>query len=951
MDRGTPRTARADERRPTPAGVAFFCSCEPSWSQGTACRKASAGIYDSFTSIVGLALMAATGFVGRQVELGILTERFAAAELGYPQVVHLEGEAGSGKSTLLSRFVGALSNAVVVQAGGDEDEMLLSYGVIDQLEPGSLTEPGADPMAIGVSLLDLLDRLQSEGQVVVLVVDDLQWVDRPSSRAVLFALRRLRADKVLTVISARAGGSTDPGWSRFLSGDSRVTQMRLGGLDVKDLVDLAAALDIGPLTQGGAARLIAHTEGNALYCRALLDEIGVDTLNGEEGGLPAPRELSGVILARIATLSGFAQSFLAAASVLGQHAAASMIARVAELADPTDAIDEAVGTGLMSEFVVLSELSFTHPLYRAAIYADLSPARRQMLHARAAGCVVGQARLLHQIAASSGTDEVLAGELEELALKSVTLGELGTAAWALEQAALLSPAPEDRERRLLDAAVSQLDAADSTAAERVLALCQGHSARRAALTGLLGVYAGLPSTGDRLLMAWQDHDPASERDIGARAATSLANWMVLSGRSDQALMWAERAESGTVSGSALHNMALTAKGYAFASAGRSAEGLAVLGFLPASPNEVPVSETDALIMRGMLRVYLDDLGGAIADLGVAAARIRTGLPASYPVPCLTHLSDAHFRHGDWDAANTYAQLATSLAQDVDRPADLARAHARAAQVLSFRGQWSVAQLHVKAAREASQRSPLALTAANAAVAAASFATARKDPTGVLAAIEPPRGRGMLEVGGLPGMFNWRALEADALIGLGRLDDALHALDEFEAAAPLGGLRSAALALARCRGNLAVATGDAARAQAMFERAHSLEPAVSMPFECALVGLDDGRRLRWIDDGPGAIVQFEGAHRVFSALGADPYVQVCAAELATLEVVAATESPAALLGLSRAELAVARLVATGLINREVAAELYVSVKTVEYHLRNIFIKLDITSRRELGALII
>jgi DNA-binding CsgD family transcriptional regulator len=156
-------------------------------------------------------------------------------------------------------------------------------------------------------------------------------------------------------------------------------------------------------------------------------------------------------------------------------------------------------------------------------------------------------------------------------------------------------------------------------------------------------------------------------------------------------------------------------------------------------------------------------------------------------------------------------------------------------------------------------------------------------------------------------------------------------------------------LARCRGNLAVASGDSTEAHAMFERAHSLEPAVPMPFECALVGLDDGRRLRWMDERAGAIAQLERAHRIFSALGADPYVQICAAELATFEISAPTESPAALLGLSRAELAVARLVATGLINREVAAELYVSVKTVEYHLRNIFIKLDITSRRELSAL--
>jgi ATP/maltotriose-dependent transcriptional regulator MalT len=200
------------------------------------------------------------------------------------------------------------------------------------------------------------------------------------------------------------------------------------------------------------------------------------------------------------------------------------------------------------------------------------------------------------------------------------------------------------------------------------------------------------------------------------------------------------------------------------------------------------------------------------------------------------------------------------------------------------------------------------------------------------------------------MFNWRALEADALIRLERFEEARTALDEFEAAIPPSGLRSAALALSRCRGNLAVATGELAQAKAMFERAHSLEVAVPMPFERALIGLDDGRRLRGIHDRPGAIAQFEAAHKVFSDLGADPYVQACAAELAALQVVAAEASPAALLGLSRAELAVARLVATGLTNREVAAELYVSVKTVEYHLRNSFIKLDISSRRELGALI-
>jgi DNA-binding CsgD family transcriptional regulator len=193
------------------------------------------------------------------------------------------------------------------------------------------------------------------------------------------------------------------------------------------------------------------------------------------------------------------------------------------------------------------------------------------------------------------------------------------------------------------------------------------------------------------------------------------------------------------------------------------------------------------------------------------------------------------------------------------------------------------------------------------------------------------------------------MEADALIGLGRLGDAEGALNEFEAAIPEAGLGSAAVALNRCRGNLAIANGEAAKAEGAFARAHSIEADVSMPFEHAILNLDDGRRLRAVGDRPAAIAKLERAHHLFSDLGADPFIQACAAELSALEVSVSAEAPAAL-GLSRAELAVARLVATGLTNKEVASQLYVSVKTVEYHLRNCFMKLDISSRRELTALL-
>jgi DNA-binding CsgD family transcriptional regulator/tetratricopeptide (TPR) repeat protein len=890
----------------------------------------------------------AAGFVGRQDELAILSERFSEAARGRPQVVYLEGEAGSGKSTLLSRFLGSLSEAVILQAGGDEDESLLSYGVVDQLDPDAATDPGDDPMAVGARLLDLLDRLQAGDRVVVLVLDDLQWADRPSLRAVLFALRRLRADKVLIVVSARSGALADAGWARFVGGDSRVMRVRLGGLEAGDLTELAAALGLGQLSHRGACRLAAHTGGHALYCRALLDEMGVAALNEKDEGLPAPKALSSVILAHVTTLSTATQAFLAAASVLGHRASRATIASVAQLSG--DEADEAVASGLLEAGQIPTELGFPHPLHRAAIYDDLSAAVRRGLHARAAAVVVGGQRLAHRVAAAVGPDEQLADELESAAVADADLGELIAAAWAFERSAYLSPDAGQRERRLLDAAGVQLIAADNAGAARTLAACRGCSARRDALSGLLGVYTGSADAGNRLLAAWESHDPGTESEIGARAATSLANWMVLSGRSDQALMWADRAVDGTVPGSAPHTRARVAQAFAMSAAGRSPDGLAALALLPASGNEVQAAATDALIMRGMLKLYVDDLAGAIADLGVAAARLRNGLPASYPGMCLSDLSDAHFRRGDWDAAVTYAQLATSLAMDTDRPVDLARAHARAAQVLAFRGQWADADAHARAARAAAERFPRALTTAAAAIAGTSLAFARGDWAGVIDAAEPVRAAGPPSVGGLPGVCNWRAFEADALVGLGRLGDAERALDEFDSVVPHGGLGSAVLALARCRGNLAAAMGDETGAEQAFSHARSITTMAPMPFEVALLNLDDGRRLCGFGHGPVAVARLEEAHKAFSHLGADPFVQACATELAALQVTAATGSPAALLGLSRSELAVARLAATGLTNREVASQLFVSVKTVEYHLRNSYIKLDITSRRALAALL-
>ena len=299
-------------------------------------------------------------------------------------------------------------------------------------------------------------------------------------------------------------------------------------------------------------------------------------------------------------------------------------------------MDTAVAAGLLIEDAVRSELAFAHPLYRAAIYADLSPATRRRLHARAADLVAGRTRLTHLVAAALGPDEALAGELEASALASAAVGDLAASAWALEQAASLSPDAEDKERRLLDAAVVHLAAADTAAADRALASCQASSARRDALTGLLGVFSGSPNAESRLLAAWRGHDPGTEGEIGARVAhiAHQSGWSFLVAPSR--LLPGGRPSGGrhrTRLGAASHGADGT--GIRLGAAGRSDEGLAVLSFLPLSGTEAPMSGLDALIMRGMLKVYVDDLPGAIADLGVAAARLRSGLPSSYPGPCLS----------------------------------------------------------------------------------------------------------------------------------------------------------------------------------------------------------------------------------------------------------------------------------------------------------------------------
>ncbi|HYA45228.1 MAG TPA: AAA family ATPase, partial [Acidimicrobiales bacterium] len=284
-------------------------------------------------------------FVGREAELAVLAELAERARSNQPQAALIEGEAGVGKSSLLAKFAASLGGARVVRASGAEDESHLAYGLVAQIlaasrsvggRPSKLLasglNDGVDPLSAGPELLGLLDTIGRGGELVVLLVDDLYWADTASARALLFALRRLRADPVLVVVASRPGelARHGEGWYRFFSGDERATRLELQPFGAEDLATLSLALGAGELSRAGATSLLQHTGGNPLYCATLLRELGAGAFGDRDGWPRVPKSLASIILVRMGRLSADARALVTSAAVLGQRCPLALAVQLAE---------------------------------------------------------------------------------------------------------------------------------------------------------------------------------------------------------------------------------------------------------------------------------------------------------------------------------------------------------------------------------------------------------------------------------------------------------------------------------------------------------------------------------------------------------------------------------------------------------------------------------------------
>jgi DNA-binding CsgD family transcriptional regulator len=909
-------------------------------------------------------------FVGRSSELARLRGALEDSRSGHARVVAVEGGPGVGKSALLRRFLTAASIPTVLRASGESAEMDLQWGVIRQL--GSLATPrpsgqraarptgwpdpvpGTDPLAVGARVLAALGALQRRG-VVAVVVDDAHWADQVSARALQFAARRLAFDRVIVVLVLRPDQADHlgEGWRRVLD-DDRAVRIRLAGLSIDEVADLSRAYQV-PLSQPAARRLREHTSGSPLHTIALLRELDLDVLRGDAGSLPAPRAVTEVVQAGLRRCRPATVALVTAAAVLGERASLAAAAAVADLTEATGPLDEAQDAQLLLKGPGDGEVSFPHGLVRAATYTSIGTARRAELHARAASVLTGPAAITHRVAAADGPDDALANDLTVLADKEAGSHDLSAAGVHRLQAARVTPPGAARDARLLHGLEELLSCGEIGHAEPAAAelATVPASARRSYLAGHLALWAGRPAESQTLMRdAWNqlEHDrlAPADRFLSAAIAFQLALLSMILLRLDDAALWATRARDAAGARSELGLAAAVPR----AAAGHAGESLADLVTLgPAQL--VPHGMINALVGRGLVRMWTDDLDSARSDLSCALDRARAGESLQFAGQAAGFLSETCYRAGRLDQAVVHSELACDMAESSGRGWDRAFVHALAVLPLAALGHMTDARAHLDTAFAAANSLDTPAAFAYAASAAAALVAA----DGTAASGEDllhaaARHRHYIEPGAFPG----GPIAADALLSLGRLDEADAALTEFEIQAGRFSRASALASAARVRGRLEASRGRPDDAAAAFEAGLRHADGLGQPLEEARIRLTYGDALLSAGNATAARSQYGVAADILEPIRAAPYLNRALAGLAQAGGRSRRAGRATPVHhphdstLSPQEASVAALVADGLTNREIAAELVLSVKTVEYHLTKIYARLGVRSRAALAALL-
>jgi len=897
-------------------------------------------------------------FAGRTNELAAIACEIAAAEGGRGSTVLLAGPAGIGKTAIVRRSLATWAGrGEVLRASGDPGERLLAWGLLDQLTRQAgldkladvLGNGEADPLSAGAALLASLRQLASARPVVV-VIDDAQWGDTPSLLALTFVARRLTADRILSIIVVRSEDepALPSGLSRLVA--DRGTRLELAGLDPPGVASLAEQCGAGRLANVAAQRLRDHTDGVPLHVLELLHDLPPEVLRAPGAELPAPRSLATLVLSRLAACPAETEQFVVAVAVLGRDCPVADAAAVADLRDPLPALQEAARQRLLIEYDTASgrRCAFPHALIRTAVYRDIGVDRRARLHERAAELSAGPAALAHRVAGCHGSDAVLAADLAAQAGADRATGSLASAADHLVMAARVEPLAARRDMHLLDAISMMIDQGDAAGALSYGPQVESmpRSAKRDFLLARLALLSGRCELAETWLSgAWPTAAADAEelREHAATAACELAMALIGMHRLDAAAAWGSRAASAaTTELTWACSCAIEAGSLAAAGQGSEACELIHGAMSRASPGP---GRTLLQMFLGMTVIRLDEPDAAAGHIETATS--TTGpeaLPTAHVLDAQLGLVMADYRRGRWDRAAPEAERLVTIASDLGQHWQLTRAHFTAIHLSAGRGEWDLADSHAAAAAElAGKQAGAGLIEATDALAA--LAVARDDPEEVLqVCADAMADREMLSRLEPARLSFWPAY-AEALARTGQFAEADAALRQYESAGHARNRRSALAAASRARGVLDLAVGRHEDALAHFAAGIRHLDGLSLPLDEAVLRLEFGRLLRHLGQRRSAVRELGKARVLLTRLGATPFLRRCDTELGAGLITEPDASSG--LPLTARQLAVARAVAKGKTNRQVASELYVSVKTVEFHLSQILARLSVDSRTQIA----
>lgn len=887
--------------------------------------------------------------VGRSDELTALSSRAADARRGRAQVILVEGDAGYGKTELVRHFLQqSCGDFVIIRAEAEELAVDATLYLLGQL--GVSASDG--PFAAGMELVNHLAEQQDLGPVA-LVIEDLHWADPASQDALLLAARRLREDRVLVIVTTRPDAARNAAWERFILSDERGYRVRLTPLSVDDVVQLAESLHIA-LNRRGAERLHRHTAGHPLYLCTLLSELTPAQLAARGDDLPAPTSLALTTVSRMAQLSTDARALGSALAVLRQRTPLPMVAAVAGLSSPSRALEELIASGFVTSMPGEpgTPVEFAHPLYSRAVYEDLSPTRRQELHRAAAAVVERGAAMEHRFRAADTFDDDLAAELDGAAAGKTVAGELGTAATYLLWSSSLSAEATVRQNRLQEAVSLTLQSGETERAESLreqLEACADSTFRNQLLGTLAWDEGDAVESEKWLTRAIDGSDPEVDRVPLAASLALKAYLCVTHGRMQEGTALARRAFDLGLPDRRSDYMAwaaLTVGHGAFAGATKSVPLLA--DRLPSRPDDVAVEDSDLLVLRGLLNFYGQRAEATIADLRAAVKLLRHGPIASELARAHLHLGQMLFLVGDWDGAHRHGAVALSLSSDDRQTWVGPQAHCLLSSILASRGHVEDASAHIEAAREASEKTDSLEAYVGVILSEADLAWALGDSERVLELLLPFVGEGDARSLTMLSALVWWTPLVMAALNCGRTELANVLISQFESAAEMRGLDVQAR-LAGLRGRAASDGGSVEDALGLFALSVDSFTLDDPVIDQALIRQAYGRLLLATGERRQATSQLRAAHQILSSCGATPFLDRLAADLDRCGVRADTRKSRERFSLTDRERDVAVLVGRGLTNAEVAAELYVSKKAVEFHLGNIFGKLGITSRRQLRGL--